>query len=148
MLESKIALTERLRREGRWDEASKFKDNAINGFRTDGMKRGDAAEAAWAAMADAFPPVSVGDTENTVKVQDPGPREVKAMLKQLEQDRYAEMHDNVPKVLQKRVNEMLAKWWQQYEVSLFSDARRQLESGICELIYEGLRACTASPAEK
>lgn len=248
MLESKIALTERLRREGRWDEASKFKDNAINGFRTDGMKRGDAAEAAWAAMADAFPPMSVGerpietrngtldssaaesgpipwndlptqanfdeevrwvhqqyiliiedssqgvvihwdrattdapstgacslarwaaenrtafykdllpktmarsnglgDTENTVKVQDPGLREIKAMLKQLEQDRDAEMHDNVPKVLQKRINEMLAKWWQQYEVSLVSDARRQLESGICELIYEGLRACTASPAEK
>ena len=33
MNESKIELTERLRREGRWAEASKFKDEALADFR-------------------------------------------------------------------------------------------------------------------
>ena len=51
MPESKIVLTERLRREGRWDEASEFKDKSVAKFRADGLKRGEAAEAAWAAMA-------------------------------------------------------------------------------------------------
>ena len=39
MNESKIELTERLRREGRWPEASKFKDAAVKDFRDKGMKR-------------------------------------------------------------------------------------------------------------
>jgi len=54
--ESKIALTERLRREGRWDAASKFKDDALRDFRGKGMKRDEASEAAWEAMEQAFPP--------------------------------------------------------------------------------------------
>jgi len=57
MTESKIELTERLRREGRWAEASKFKDTALKEFRAKGMKRTEAAEAAWGAMATAFPPL-------------------------------------------------------------------------------------------
>lgn len=60
MSESKIVLTERLRREGRWEKASEFKDKAIAEFRADGMKRTEAAEAAWIAMAEAFPALSVG----------------------------------------------------------------------------------------
>ena len=59
MNESKIALTERLRREGRWAEASKLKDTALADFRDKGMKRDEAAEAAWAAMAEAYPPLPV-----------------------------------------------------------------------------------------
>ena len=57
MTESKIDLTDRLRREGRWAEASKFKDTARADFRAKGMKRDEAAEAAWAAMAAAYPPL-------------------------------------------------------------------------------------------
>jgi hypothetical protein len=60
MNESKIELTERLRREGRWAEASKFKDTALADFRAKGMKREEAAEAAWAAMAEAYPPLANG----------------------------------------------------------------------------------------
>jgi hypothetical protein len=56
--ESKIVLTERLRREGRWAEASKFKDDALSGFRSKGMKRDEASEAAWNAMEKAFPPIA------------------------------------------------------------------------------------------
>jgi hypothetical protein len=54
-MESKIKLTERLRREGRWPEATRFKDEALREFRAKGMKRDEASEAAWAAMAEAYP---------------------------------------------------------------------------------------------
>jgi hypothetical protein len=57
MTESKIELTERLRREGRWAEASKLKDTAMQEFRGKGMKRDEASDAAWEAMATAFPPL-------------------------------------------------------------------------------------------
>ena len=57
MTESKIELTERLRREGRWAEASKFKDTALKEFRGKGMKKAPAAEEAWEAMAKAYPPM-------------------------------------------------------------------------------------------
>lgn len=58
MNESRIALTERLRREGRWDASSKFKDDALREFRAKGMKRDEASEAAWEAMEQAFPPIA------------------------------------------------------------------------------------------
>ena len=58
MNESKIALTERLRREGRWAEASKLKDTALAEFRAKGMKRDEASEAAWDAMEKAYPPLA------------------------------------------------------------------------------------------
>jgi hypothetical protein len=58
MTESKIELTERLRREGRWSEASRFKDTALKEFRAKGMKRDEASDAAWEAMATAYPPLA------------------------------------------------------------------------------------------
>ena len=57
MNESKIEMTERLRRENRWSEASKFKDTALADFRAKGMGRQEAVEAAWEAMAEAYPPL-------------------------------------------------------------------------------------------
>ncbi len=60
MTESKIELTERLRSEGRWSAASKFKDVALKDFKAKGMKRHEAANAAWEAMATAFPPLESG----------------------------------------------------------------------------------------
>jgi hypothetical protein len=68
--ESKIELTERLRREGRWEEALKFKDTALRDFRSKGMKRSEASDAAWEAMATAYPPLDTGDT--TVPFGTPG----------------------------------------------------------------------------
>ncbi len=66
MIESKIGLTERLRREGRWGEASKFKDDALSAFRAKGMKRDEASEAAWDAMEQAFPPMAtLAETADT-----------------------------------------------------------------------------------
>lgn len=58
MKESKIVLTERLRREGRWAEASKLKDTVLAECRNKGLKRDKASEAAWEAMEQAFPPLA------------------------------------------------------------------------------------------
>jgi hypothetical protein len=63
MNESKIELTERLRRENRWGEASKFRETARADFRTKGMGRQEAVEAAWAAMAEAYPPLPEATAE-------------------------------------------------------------------------------------
>ena len=84
MNESKIELTERLRREGNWSEASKFKDDALRDFRSKGMKRDEASEAAWDAMEQAFPPIvtvaATGDTgaEETTDTRVQGLSEIPA----------------------------------------------------------------------
>lgn len=56
MTESKIEITERLRGEGRWSEASRYKDETLRGLRAEGMKKAEAAEEAWRRMAEKFPP--------------------------------------------------------------------------------------------
>ncbi len=57
MTESKIVATERLRREGRWEEASRFKDSALRESKAKGLKRTEASEAAWNAMLEKYPPL-------------------------------------------------------------------------------------------
>lgn len=59
MKESKSQLTNRLRREGSWEEASLFKDGEIRRLRSEGMKRAEAQAAAWEAMEERFPPQDV-----------------------------------------------------------------------------------------
>ena len=56
-MESKIELTERLRREGRWEEASKRKDEMVKLLRAEGMKRTEAVEEAWRRLAVEYPPL-------------------------------------------------------------------------------------------
>ena len=77
MNESKIELTERLRREGRWSEASQFKDEVLKKLRSDGMTRADAAEQAWERMAAQYPPLAnIGKSTPEVPgatVGDPSP---------------------------------------------------------------------------
>jgi hypothetical protein len=57
--ETRSEATCRLRREGRWDEATKFRDRKRQDFRTSGMTRKDALEASWSAMINEFPPLPV-----------------------------------------------------------------------------------------
>lgn len=89
MNESKIVLTERLRREGRWTEASKFKDTVLAECREKGFKRDQASEAAWDAMEQAFPPIATlaatGDTgeEETTDTRVQGLSEIPADWPQL-----------------------------------------------------------------
>jgi hypothetical protein len=57
MNQSKIDLTHRLQREGRWEEASQFKDGEIARLKTEGLKRAEAGQAAWEAMEEKYPPL-------------------------------------------------------------------------------------------
>ena len=62
MTESKISATERLRREGRWDEASCYRDDARKKYKAEGMARTEANDAAWEAMIKKFSPLPVDDS--------------------------------------------------------------------------------------
>lgn len=64
MNESKSQLTNRLRREGRWEEASLFKDEEIRRLRAEGLKRPEAQTAAWAAMEQRYPPSALETPED------------------------------------------------------------------------------------
>jgi hypothetical protein len=58
MTESKIVATDRLRKEGRWEEASLWKDEKRKQLRTDGKhNRAESNAAAWDAMIEQFPPL-------------------------------------------------------------------------------------------
>ncbi|MCX7428998.1 MAG: hypothetical protein NTW96_25650 [Planctomycetia bacterium] len=70
MSESKIVATERLRREGRWEEAGRFRKTVLRECRAKGMKKAEASDAALTAMAEAFPPLDTGD--KTVPFGTPG----------------------------------------------------------------------------
>jgi len=59
--ESKIVATERLRREGRWEEASMYRDEIRKKARADGHSKADANEQAWQAMSQQYPPLPQDD---------------------------------------------------------------------------------------
>jgi len=62
MTESKIELTHRLEREGRWNEASEFRDRVRREQREAGQSRAAANEAAWNRMAEEFPPLPTSNS--------------------------------------------------------------------------------------
>ena len=57
MAEGKAQLTNRLRREGRVDEGMAWKDAKVRELVASGVKRADAKELAWVALAQEFPPL-------------------------------------------------------------------------------------------
>ena len=58
MSESRIELTERLRREHRWDAACIFRDKVRQQGRDDGLTKREANTLAWEKMASTFKPLS------------------------------------------------------------------------------------------
>jgi len=56
MHESKIELTKRLQAAGLWDEASQYRDAIRCQLRAEGVPRREAAERAWEAAAEKYPP--------------------------------------------------------------------------------------------
>ena len=70
MQESKSVATNRLRREGRWEQASAYKDTIIAECRSEGMKRPEAQAAGWAAMTAKFSPLEV-ESDHDVELADP-----------------------------------------------------------------------------
>ena len=57
MDESQIVATDRLRREGRWEEASLFRDESRKQLRAEGKSKAEAREASWTAMLAKYPPL-------------------------------------------------------------------------------------------
>ena len=67
MKESKYDLTVRLRKEGRWAEASLFKDNEIRRLRAEGVViRSECNDKAWELMEEKYPPLPVAEVESEV----------------------------------------------------------------------------------
>jgi len=62
MRESKIGLTKRLQATHLWDEASQYRDEVRRKLRAEGLPRKEAAEKAWEATAEKYPPPPVPST--------------------------------------------------------------------------------------
>jgi hypothetical protein len=59
MDESQIVATDRLRSEGRWEEASLYRDQMRKQLRAEGKTKAEAKEASWAMMLAKYPPIPV-----------------------------------------------------------------------------------------
>jgi hypothetical protein len=57
-IEYKAELMSRLRAEGRWQDATDFRESRRLKAKRDGLSRAEAKEQAWQEMADAFPPMA------------------------------------------------------------------------------------------
>jgi hypothetical protein len=64
MLESKSVATDRLRKEGRWEEASLWRDQKRGELRAEGQTRTESNEAAWQAMIEQFPPLPSSEVQS------------------------------------------------------------------------------------
>ena len=66
MQESKIDATDRLRREGRWEEASAYRDEVRKRLRAEGKPKAEAVDASWEAMVEKYPPLEPDEPESTL----------------------------------------------------------------------------------
>jgi len=64
MAVDKLAVMERLRLEGRWEHAQRFKFAKIKEYRSQGMERSEARERAWADTEAEFPPLPPADEQS------------------------------------------------------------------------------------
>jgi hypothetical protein len=108
MKESKIELTSRLREEGRWAEASKFKDAVIQRLRSEGVKRQEAGRRGWEEMAAAFPPLPASDTES-------------------DESTFGEA---IPSAVLDMIECEARKWAQRFDINLSEDAFASLQGEV------------------
>ena len=78
MLESKLIASNRLRKEGRWPEASTWRDAEKKRLRAEGMNKIDSNEAAWVNMSEEFPPIDMPQPEKKVQLPPKPKKEEKA----------------------------------------------------------------------
>ncbi len=62
-MESRVVATERLRREGRWEEASAYKEAVRDDLRSQGTRRNEAISMAWEAMLQKYAPAETEEPE-------------------------------------------------------------------------------------
>ena len=131
MNESKSDLTDRLRREGRWAEASLRKDAIKNELRATGMPRREAGEEAWKRIAEEFPPLPEPDATGEPNTADGDPADAKK--------KYDAQLDRYYDILTKNVRKVIASFVSSFEVELTDDARRSLESDFVWLVDDYVR---------
>lgn len=61
--EGKADASRRIRREGRWEAASAFKDKVVTKLRKDGMKRAESNVEGWKRMIAEYPPLPMADKQ-------------------------------------------------------------------------------------
>ena len=55
--ETKIAATHRLQKDGRWDQACRFRERHREALRAQGLTRKESRERSWQLMIERFEPV-------------------------------------------------------------------------------------------
>ncbi len=69
MEESQIVATDRLRSEGRWEEASLYRDQIRKQLRAEGKTKAEAKEASWAAMLAKYPPLPFEESAENAETE-------------------------------------------------------------------------------
>jgi len=110
MAESKIELVQRWRREGRAEEASRYRDEVREQLRAQGKTRREAREASWEAARAAFPPLPPAENPPAEEGYSSD-----------EKDWVAEWFNCVPEI---------AKWQEDHGVTLTDGALRELGFGF------------------
>ncbi|MFH1921528.1 MAG: hypothetical protein ABIP48_16815 [Planctomycetota bacterium] len=116
MDESKIDLTERLRREGRWAEASKFKDETVKKLRKEGLKRAEAGEQAWRKMAEVYPPLPAAEPIPGTAAEDEQATDLAG--------------DKLTQLVCGAAEGEVERWQEKYGVTLLDDARAALAGEV------------------
>ena len=107
MLQSKIELTNRLTREGRWAAASLWRDGKRRELRDGGMIRAEAREEAWRLMELEYPPLP-----------SPEPVPLSTTATTVVADRVVKVQPDEMNVLAEIFGKELKSWIDEYDVRL------------------------------
>lgn len=121
---SKILLTERLRAEQRWPEASKRKDELVKSLRAEGMRRAKAAEAAWERIEAEYPPL-----EPTAPTPMPPTETVAAV------------DDETFAGLLKIVQGHIGRWCHKNGINVSPEASQELANTVCDFFVNAPWRC-------
>ena len=139
MKESKIDLTHRLQKDGSWAEASAFKDDVKNRLRGKGLKRAEAGEKAWEAMALRYPPPEALESKTSIRST-----VLKLMAAELTDDdpavpvllEIAAGVDAFKAEIDESVASVVSGWCGHFEIDLDENASQSLAKVMVSLIEE------------
>lgn len=75
----KLAVQKRLEREGRWEEASRFKEEVRKACRASGLSADDSVRVSWEEMERNFPPLPAEEVEATREEPSRDPQQARVM---------------------------------------------------------------------
>jgi hypothetical protein len=134
MEESKICAMDRLRREGRWEEASLFRDEERRRLRDEGLPKAEANDRSWAAMMEKYPPIEAAPT---------GAADVASVATADGDD---DDEDDQPATFwmwcdaSSRFDSVLKKWLSDLGVAVTDAARSEARVALLETAFDGMVA--------